>query len=448
MENLEKEEDTYLTNAKDFESFLTGIIHQWLKTLTGLGITLIPLFGILDYFIMPTSVVHQIWIYRLINTSILIVQYLIIRKTRPARFSYLHGYFASAVTSITIIQMTVVLGGFNSSYYQGLNLVIIAVNLLIPWRYVHSIINGSLTVILYIIINAANGQPDVDPKMLTNNLFFLIATVVISVSINFVRYNLIKKEFMLRIKLKAARDALWGEMEIAKKIQTALLPESTQMKNYESYAKMIPAAEVGGDYYDVIETQNGDTWIAIGDVSGHGVESGLIMMMTHTCIYSLVNQNKVSPTEVLDKVNYVIKENIRRLDVSRYVTLTILKLENGGITHTGKHQDILVYRDKEKKIEPIQSIGTWIGITDDIASFISNGSFKMNSGDVILLYTDGITEAESKDGLMYGFERLMNVFLENATLPTQVIVENIIADVLKYQHRQNDDITLLACRKN
>ncbi|MDH4200075.1 MAG: serine/threonine-protein phosphatase [Spirochaetia bacterium] len=444
---MKKITDDILFTAKNFDTFLNSIIHHWLKTLTFIGITLIPIFGILDYFIMPSELVTRIWIYRLVNTLILIIQYFILRVTKPARYSFLHGYFASLVTTLTIIQMTSDLGGFNSSYYQGLNLVIIAVNLLIPWRPVHSAANGLLTVILYVIVNLITFHV-FDMQILINNLFFLTATVIISVSINYLRHNLVKKEFLLRGELKAARDALWGEMEIAKKIQTALLPAHPKLTNFEVYASMRPADEVGGDYYDIIETSFGETWLAIGDVSGHGVESGLIMMMTHTCIYSLVNQNKgLTPAEIIDRVNYVIKENIQRLDVNRYVTLNVLKLDAGYFSHSGKHQDILIYRAASKTVEIFPTNGTWIGVTNDLARYLKNDRVDLKTGDVILLYTDGIVEAENQEQKMYTFERLTEIFLENAALPVKSIVNNLMDDVLKFQAIQRDDITLLACRK-
>ncbi|MDH5717047.1 MAG: PP2C family protein-serine/threonine phosphatase [Spirochaetia bacterium] len=438
--------DVYFA-ADRFKVYINSIIHSWSKTLTALGFTLIPIFGFLDYFTMPKELLQEFGIYRFLNTLILVAQFFVIRYTKPSRYSFLHGYFASGFTSFIIAEMTVSLGGFNSSYYQGLNLVIIGVNLLIPWHTKHSAANGSITIFIYLILNIISGQ-EFDKRILANNLFFMTATVIIAVSINYVRHNLIRQEFQLRRELKEARDALWGEMEIAKKIQTALLPDNTSITGYEVYAKMIPAEEVGGDYYDIIETPNNETWLAIGDVSGHGVESGLIMMMTHTSIYSLINQNKNSkPSEVLNKVNYVIKENIRRLNVQRYMTLSILKLESNCFFHSGKHQDILIFRSKTGKVESVSSKGTWIGIIDNMKEYLTNEKVEIEKDDIILLFTDGLTEAQNRKEIMYDQNRLINMFEQNSKKPVKELVENIISDVQNYQNRQIDDITLLACKK-
>ncbi|MDH5721081.1 MAG: SpoIIE family protein phosphatase [Spirochaetia bacterium] len=437
----------YYFDAKKFNEYLNSIIHQWSKTLTAMGFTLVPIFGILDFFTMPTDKVTLFWQARLINAAILVAQHFLIRHTKPGKYSSLHGYFAAIITSLFITQMTVELGGFNSSYFQGLNLVIIGVNLLIPWRFMHSAFNGLSIISIYIAFNLMSGI-EFDVKILANNLFFMSATVVISVSINYVRHNLIKREFQLRKDINAAREALWGEMEIAKKIQTALLPENIQLPGYEVSAIMKPAEEVGGDYYDIIKSPEGDMWLSIGDVSGHGVESGLIMMMNHTCLDSLASQSsQKSPSQMLEKINYVMKENISKLKVNRYMSLSLLKLGKDHFLHSGKHQDILIYRLKQNKIEIIKSIGTWIAIIDNIGDYLKDEKVLINEGDIILLYTDGVTEAENINNQMFGFERLIESFQKYAKLPVNILVENIVHDVLNFQNKQDDDITVLACKK-
>ena len=282
-------------DANDFSGYRTSIIHDWLRTLTALAVVLVPLFFVLDVFMMPSGLLPRFAIYRLISTVLALAQFLIVRNTQPSRWSYLHGYFISLQVGEIIALMTVDLGGFNSTYYAGLTLVIIGVNLLMPWRAMHTAVNTLIILAMYVTFNLVSGQPFDQPKA-TNNFFFLISTAVLAVSINYVRYNLIEKEFSLLVKLKKARDALWGEMELAKRIQTALLPQRKGgIRGYESAVTMLPAKEVGGDYYDIIETDAGDRWVAIGDVAGHGVDSGLIMMMAQASIMTVIKGNPARP---------------------------------------------------------------------------------------------------------------------------------------------------------
>lgn len=430
-----------------FEDYLDAIIHEWLKTLTAFAYTLVPIFFILDYFTMPKELIPKFGLYRLASTIIVLVQYFIIRHTKPSKRSFYHGYLVSINVGGIIALMTVDLGGFNSAYYAGLNLVIIGVNLLLPWKSIHTAINSFIIVAMYILLNVIWGAP-FDPMILTNNLFFMCSTAIMAVSINYVRHKLVKQEFFLRQELQEARDSLWSEMELAKRIQTALLPNKQQFKGYDIAATMIPAQEVGGDYYDVIETPSKSKWIAMGDVSGHGVDSGLIMMMAQTSIQSVITRTPdASPSMVLSSVNDVIRENILRLGSDHYMTIVVMHLNETGVTTAGKHQDLLVYRASLNTTEVIPTRGTWLGIADDISDYLTDTSIDLKKGDVVLLFTDGITEAMDKEGEMFGQSRLENTLSQHANLPAEKIVDKIIEEVRAYQAEQADDMTLVIVKK-
>jgi serine phosphatase RsbU (regulator of sigma subunit) len=443
---MEKNDKVFF-EAEEFNSYLISIIHQWSKTLATLGFTLVPLFIVLDYFTMPEDMLTRFAWYRIITTLAVLIQFFLIKFTKPSKCSICHGYFVSIIISLMIILMTVDLGGFNSRYYAGLNLVIIGVNLLIPWKARHSAINGLFTICLYIAFNIIITQ-DFSLKIFLSNLFFMSATVIIAVSINYVKYKLIKKEFQLRSEVKSARDALWGEMEIAKKIQTALLPFKTSLPGYEIAATMLPADEVGGDYYDILETAHEQSWISIGDVSGHGVESGLIMMMTQTSISSLVNNYKGNrPSTILYKVNHIIKENISRLKVNRYMTISLVLLRDNEMTISGKHQDVMIFRTDSKKIQIIPTVGTWLGVADDIKDHLTDNIVPIDKDDIILFFTDGVTEAADESGEMFGEKRLENALKKYAEQPVKKIVKNIVEEVINFQDKQEDDITLMIIKK-
>ncbi|PKL17228.1 MAG: LacI family transcriptional regulator [Spirochaetae bacterium HGW-Spirochaetae-5] len=429
-----------------FNEYLHKIIHEWSITLSALAFILVPLFFILDYFTMPQHLLPKFAAYRLIATVVPLTQYFIIKKTSPGMLSHIHGYLVSLVVGGVIAVMTVDLGGFDSSYYAGINLVIIGVNLLLPWKAYHSAVNGIMLILFYVIINFLFPNP-YRIENLINNLYFMSGTVIIAVSINYVRHKLIKQEFYLRSELRKARDALWGEMELAKKIQTTLLPENGRLGEYQIAAVMRPADEVGGDYYDFFETDSGEKWVTIGDVSGHGVDSGLIMMMTQTSIFSILNRTPgYTPSKMLSSINSVIRKNIQRLDMKRYMTLIALKLAEGKVTVAGKHQDIVIMRCRGE-VEILPTSGTWIGIADDIGSVMKNHEIKISKGDMILLYTDGASEASDKNGELFGDERIINSFKANSSLPINEIIQNILNDINAYQVKQDDDITIMVIKK-
>ena len=444
-----------------FALYRDGLVHAWLRTVTGIGFTLVPLFFLLDALTIPSHLLPRFGIYRGASTAFLLGLFGHLRRAKPSRWSFLYGYMIAVVVGTTITQMTVDLGGFDSRYYAGLNLVIAAINLMLPWRPLHSALNGILIIGTYLVFNALFGGP-FDTKILFSNLFFMSSTVVIAVAITWVRSELIKKDFDLRQELldanealdgsrrelKAARDALWGEMEVAKRIQTVLLPPDRKIGGYEIAAKMFPAEEVGGDYYDIVESPGGSRWIAVGDVSGHGVEAGLVMMMTQTTILSLVRQQPdLGPAEVFRAVNGVIWENVSRLGGRRYMTLNVVRLDDAGLTLAGKHQDVLVWRAARREVEVISNEGCWIGVVPEIGPHAPDLFVPIEPGDAALFFTDGITEAMDEAGTMYGQERLIDAFARAATREAPKVLAALFEDVARYTAAQRDDMTLMLVRR-
>ena len=434
--------------GSQLRAYLNPLVHDWCQTLVILASTLVPIFFILDYFIMPGELLSRVALYRLTATVVTVGQYLVLRMTRPSRWSHLHGYVVSIVVGGVIALMTRDLGGFNSTYYAGLNLVMFATTILLPWEIHQAAANAFIIIGLYVGVNLAFPQP-FDQPILINNLYFLSATAVISISISYVKQRLVKQEFWLREDLRAAHEALWGEMEFAKHIQTALLPNVLSIPGYNVAARMEPADEVGGDYYDIIRTQHGETWLSIGDVSGHGLESGLIMMLTQASIMAVVNrQPDQSPMEVLDAVNRVFRHDIARMQADRYMTLTVARIDDDAITVAGKHQDLLVYRHGTGGTQVIPTPGTWLGLVDDIREHLHPITVRIARGDLVLFFTDGLTEARNSAGELFGEDRAADTLNRYAGLPAEQILRQLFAAVHEHMAHQADDFTAIVLKRS
>ncbi|MBI5497753.1 MAG: SpoIIE family protein phosphatase [Deltaproteobacteria bacterium] len=442
-----------------FDAYLAHIIHDWSRVVAMLGFCLVPVFGLLDSFIVPPGLLDEFLMYRGGATAVILAQYVVIRNTPPGRWSLLHGYFFSIVTGGMITQMTRDLGGFDSAYYAGLNLVMVAVNIFLPWSAIHSAVNGLILISMYVVVNGLWGGP-FTPALLVNNLYFLSGTLVIAVAINRSRHKLIAKEFRLRAELQetnheldasrrdlqAARDALWGEMEVAKHIQTALLPRNTRLGPFEVAGVMHPASEVGGDLYDILETPAGQRWVAIGDVSGHGVESGLVMMMTQNCIAALVQDGRARPpSDVFVSANAILRENLRRLRTNLYVTLSIMRLDADGLWMAGKHQDLLILRARTGAVEAVPTRGCWLGVVEDPRPAVTDQFVPWEPGDVVLLHTDGISEAQ-RGGELYGDDRLAAALKEHGNRPPDETLRCMLDEINEFQPHQDDDRTLVLVR--
>jgi len=313
---------------------------------------------------------------------------------------------------------------------------------------IHSGINSVVVIILYVSLNAWAGHAH-EGRILVNNLFFLISTATMAVIITYVRQKLVKQEFFLLAELKKARDALWSEVELAKRMQTSLLPGTgKRMNGFEVVAKMAPAKEVGGDYYDIIEIDGDRAWVTVGDVSGHGFDSGLVMMMAQTSMLSVIKRAPdARPSQVLESVNKVIRENVSRLGSDHYMTVSALRLEGSSMAMAGKHQDVILYRAALNRTEVIPTEGTWLGLSDDIASELTERQIELDEGDIIVLFTDGVTEAMNGEGVLFGQSRLEEALNQYADLPPRRLLDKIFEEVSSFQAEQMDDMTLVVIKK-
>ncbi len=148
------------------------------------------------------------------------------------------------------------------------------------------------------------------------------------------------------------------ELDIAKKVQTSILPKVLELEGYEVAARMVPADDIGGDYYELIVSPDAG-WLAIGDVSGHGLDAGLVMMMVQSAMAAIVRMRPYgSPRDMLEALNDVLYENIRkRLGQKDHVTFTLFRISpEGKVVFAGAHEDILLRR-KTGRFETIRTPG-------------------------------------------------------------------------------------------
>ena len=249
-------------------------------------------------------------------------------------------------------------------------------------------------------------------------------------------------------RVLAEKERLERELQIASRIQTSILPSRPSLDGYRIATHMATADEVGGDYYDVHHTPRGG-WVAIGDVSGHGLDAGLIMMMVQTAVSSLVRTSpSARPSEILRSLNEVIFDNIHgRLQVERHMTLSLLKIDGGDVTFAGAHMDILVRRASTGECAVVETPGAWIGVADDITDHTVDGHLSLQPGDMMVLYTDGVTEATDGDGQLFGLERLLAAVARRADAGPQEIIDEIVRAVDDFQAEQLDDFSIVVARR-
>ncbi len=279
--------------------------------------------------------------------------------------------------------------------------------------------------------------------------------------------------------LKEDNLRMGAELDVAKQLQQMVLPadsELTEIANLDIAGFMEPADEVGGDYYDVL-VHEGRVKIGIGDVTGHGLESGVLMLMVQTAVRALLDSGLSDATQFLNTLNHTICNNTRRMKTDKNLTLSLLDyqalppgpaslqqqgeeiarhpfLQKGGgggiLKVTGQHEEVLVFR-AGGCVERIDTfdLGFMVGIEDDISDFLSVKEILLQPGDGVVLYTDGITEARNLEGELYEVDKLCAVISRHWQLSASEIQQAVIADVRQHIGKQKvfDDITLLVLKQ-
>ncbi|MDJ1182729.1 SpoIIE family protein phosphatase [Roseofilum casamattae] len=258
----------------------------------------------------------------------------------------------------------------------------------------------------------------------------------------------------LNIKsLKAENLYLNAEIDIIRRMQEMVLPPASELESISSLdiaGFMEPAEDVGGDYYDILA--NGDRLkIGIGDVTSHGLESCLIMIMAQTAIRTLQESEQTDPVEFLSIVNRTLYRNIERMNSDKSMTLALLDYSHGRLCVSGQHEETIVVRH-DGKIERIDTmdLGLPVGLELEITQFIAYHEIELNPGDVVVLYTDGIPEAPNSQRVRYGIDRIAEVTCANRHLSAREICQAVLQDVREHigQYKVFDDMAFVALKQN
>jgi sigma-B regulation protein RsbU (phosphoserine phosphatase) len=241
------------------------------------------------------------------------------------------------------------------------------------------------------------------------------------------------------------------DLEIAREIQSILLPsDPPPVPGFEISGLNIPARQVSGDYFDYLVVDDNRTGVAIADVSGKGVPASLIMAMCRSVIRSQAPLHS-SPAEVLHRVNRQLYPDIKE-DMFISMVYMILDAHESDIRMArAGHDPPLLYRAATGKVESLNPKGMALGIDSGevFDRVCADFEFTLETGDYVLLYTDGATEALDAEGDEFGTERLVRSLQTSATGSASHVIQRLTEDLKAFvgNHPQHDDITLIAIRK-
>ncbi len=266
-------------------------------------------------------------------------------------------------------------------------------------------------------------------------------------------------------QVQEERNRLMGEMNIAKDIQTSIIPKTMELDGYTIACNMVTATEVGGDAYDFIKNKYGN-YFSIGDVSGHGLPSGITALIFLTSLQAALDAaevlgSKLDVDKAYDIINRVLCTiNRDRIGSDKFMTGNVFREDNGTLHYAGAHEIAVQYCKKDNQVilhKGCTEKTAFLGLSEFIKSETSIGSLTMESGDVLLLYTDGVIEAKDENAVQYGIENVEALLFENQDQDPEIILELLKNEVIKYAEKgdikQNggslsDDISMVIIKKN
>lgn len=263
--------------------------------------------------------------------------------------------------------------------------------------------------------------------------------------------NQMAEDLVQATEAKIYKSRVEKELELAKKIQENLLPKSIPtIKGLEIAGSVMPATEIGGDVYDVLEGENGELLTYVGDVTGHGVPAGILASISNSIIMS---KQDADLTSMANTLNIILKT---KATPNMFITAALARYNpekpNNLDYLSAGHEQLIHFKASTKKAKMLPSGGIALGMFPDVSKLLKEQKVEdFETGDTIILYSDGIPEAWKNEEETYGFDRLVENLEKNASSNTtaQSIHDAILKDIQDFTngYEQKDDITLLVLRR-
>jgi sigma-B regulation protein RsbU (phosphoserine phosphatase) len=241
-------------------------------------------------------------------------------------------------------------------------------------------------------------------------------------------------------QLETANRSMRRDLEDARRLQLAMLPDKVPMLPYLDIAiRMKTAQEIGGDYYDFFPNEDGSLTVILGDATGHGLKAGTIVTVAKSAINTL--KDYTDPKKIFKKVSFAIKQMGFK---NMYMAMQVAKfspdklvLSSAGIPYT------FVYQQCNNRVKKIEIKGLPLGSFPDFRYRLEN--IKLQPGDKILMMSDGLLELYNRSGEIFGEKRVLKLFQKVAKKNSAEIIEGLVAAAANWSNLDylSDDMTFL-----
>jgi sigma-B regulation protein RsbU (phosphoserine phosphatase) len=251
---------------------------------------------------------------------------------------------------------------------------------------------------------------------------------------------------------KLAQTRLETEMALARRVQMHLLPQRPPVvPGLDVYARTLPALEVGGDFYDLLETPSGPYSFVVGDVSGKGISAALIMAMTRTVLRGAGrapnrDNHWATPAEIMARATEELYDDLTEVSMFATIFLGQYDAANRQLCYANAGHSPVIYCAAGCEAQMLEADGPALGVLP--INLSENQHMSFGPGDLLVVGTDGFNESRNTDGEMFGYERLLRLVEQLADRCADEIAANLYAAVSIFGagHPQDDDQTLVVVK--
>ncbi|MCG8604154.1 SpoIIE family protein phosphatase, partial [bacterium] len=258
-----------------------------------------------------------------------------------------------------------------------------------------------------------------------------------------------RRDFKLQIEkqqqeLVEYRDMIRKDLDLAGQVQHSLVPAPLNLPNLEVYPKYLPMIGVGGDFADVYYDGSENVYLTLVDVTGHGITAALLVNRISSEIRNLI-RDEMQPKSILYEVNNFILQAFEGMAMFLTMFSAVINLRKGSFTYAGSaHPAVILWKSRENKFLKLESENVIIGYEKRDEDKFVQDVVMMGQEDKIVMYTDGITEAEDAQGKQLGINGFINFFRSSVFLPANEIIEIILNGINEFTPNPlKDDVYLI-----
>ncbi|MFQ5603514.1 MAG: SpoIIE family protein phosphatase [bacterium] len=258
-----------------------------------------------------------------------------------------------------------------------------------------------------------------------------------------------RRNFKIQIEkqqkeLIAYQEMIKKDLSLAEHVQTSLVPAPISLPNIDVHVKYMPMIGVGGDFADIYFDGEENVYLTLVDVTGHGITAALLVNRICSEIRNLVREQK-NPRAILNDVNNLIFDAFEGTAMFLTMFSAVINLRKGTITYAGSaHPAVILWKSRENKFVKLESQNVIIGYEKRDENKFDQDIVMMGPEDKIIMYTDGIIEAEDTKGKQLGIDGFINFFKPSIYLSVDEIIETILSGIHEFSPKPlKDDVYLI-----